>query len=118
MFDGLGFKVTLTPGSRDGGKDVILECEFAGKQATYYVEIMHWRSSARVGADAVEKLLKVIVREEKAGSFFLSTASPKCVRAVDDDRPTKAAIWRSGQDRHALPHQCEGKGRDLVPRGI
>ncbi|WP_234836774.1 restriction endonuclease [Sinorhizobium meliloti] len=32
MFDGLGFKVTLTPGSRDGGKDVILECEFAGSR--------------------------------------------------------------------------------------
>ncbi len=65
--------MTLTPGSRDGGKDVILECEFVGKQVTNYVEIMHWRSSARVGTDAAEKLLKVIVREEKAGSLFLST---------------------------------------------
>lgn len=73
IFDGLGFKVTLTPGSKDGGKDVILECEVAGMQATYYVEIKHWRSSTRVGADAVEKLLKVIVREKKAGGLFLST---------------------------------------------
>lgn len=73
VFDGLGFKVTLTPGSKDGGKDVVLECEVAGNIATYYVEIKHWRSSTRVGADAVEKLLKVIVRENKAGGLFLST---------------------------------------------
>ncbi|WP_063694709.1 restriction endonuclease [Bradyrhizobium stylosanthis] len=73
VFDGLGFRVTLTPGSKDGGKDVILECEVAGKQATYYVEIKHWRSSTKVGADAVAKLLKVIVTEKKAGGLFLST---------------------------------------------
>lgn len=73
VFDGLGFRVTLTAGSKDGGKDVILECEIAGKQATYYVEIKHWRSSTRVGADAVVKLLKVIVTEKKAGGLFLST---------------------------------------------
>ncbi|TAX46683.1 restriction endonuclease (plasmid) [Rhizobium leguminosarum] len=70
VFDGLGFRVTLTAGSKDGGKD---ECEVAGKQATYYVEIKHWRSSTRVGADAVMKLLKVIVTEKKAGGLFLST---------------------------------------------
>jgi restriction system protein len=73
VFDGLGFRVTLTPGSKDGGKDVILECEVAGKRAIYYVEIKHWRSSTRVGADAVMKLLKVIVKEKKAGGLFLST---------------------------------------------
>jgi restriction system protein len=65
--------VTLTPGSKDGGKDVILECEVAAKQATSYVEIKNWRSSIRVGADAVEKLLKVIDREKEAGGLFFST---------------------------------------------
>ncbi len=73
VFDGLGFRVTLTPGSKDGGKDVVLECEVAGKRAVYYVEIKHWRSATRVGADAVEKLLKVVVREKKDGGLFLST---------------------------------------------
>jgi hypothetical protein len=73
VFDGLGFRVTLTPGSKDGGKDVVLECEVAGNRAVYYVEIKHWRSATRVGADAVEKLLKVVVREKKDGGLFLST---------------------------------------------
>lgn len=73
VFDGLGFRVTLTPGSKDGGKDIVLECEVAGKLAVYFVEIKHWRSATRVGADAVEKLLKVVVREKKDGGLFLST---------------------------------------------
>lgn len=73
VFDGLGFKVELTPGTKDGGKDVVVQCEVAGTLSTYYVEIKHWRSSTRVGPGAVEKLLKVIVREKKAGGLFLST---------------------------------------------
>ncbi|MDY7232995.1 restriction endonuclease [Hyalangium rubrum] len=73
VFDGLGFGVTLTPGSKDGGKDIILTCLVQGKRAEYYVEIKHWRSSTRVGRAAVEKLLKVIVEEKKEGGLFLST---------------------------------------------
>ncbi len=73
VFDGLGFRVTLTPSSKDGGKDVILECIVEGKHSEYYVEIKHWRSSTRVGAASVEKLLKVVVQEKKAGALFLST---------------------------------------------
>ncbi|WP_240545258.1 restriction endonuclease [Sinorhizobium fredii] len=73
VFEGLGFAVTLTPGSKDGGKDVILTCTVRGKLAEYYVEIKHWRSSTKVGSAAVEKLLKIIVEEKKDGGLFLST---------------------------------------------
>jgi restriction system protein len=73
IFEGLGFQTTLTEGSKDGGKDVILTCTVKGKAATYYVEVKHWRSSTRVGASAVEKLLEVVVREKKDGGLFLST---------------------------------------------
>jgi len=73
VFDGMGFAVTLTPGSKDGGKDVVLGCMVKGARAEYYVEIKHWRSSTKVGSGAVEKLLKVIVNEKKEGGLFLST---------------------------------------------
>jgi restriction system protein len=73
VFSGLGFGVTLTPVSKDGGKDVILTCSVRGKRAEYYVEVKHWRSSTRVGQSAVEKLLKVVVEEHKDGGLFLST---------------------------------------------
>jgi restriction system protein len=73
VFSGLGFGVTLTPGSKDGGKDVILTCFVRGRRAEYYVEIKHWRSSTRVGRASVEQLLKVVVEEQKDGGLFLST---------------------------------------------
>jgi restriction system protein len=73
VFSGLGFGVTLTPGSKDGGKDVILTCLVRGRRAEYYVEIKHWRSSTRVGQAAVEQLLKVVVEEQIDGGLFLST---------------------------------------------
>lgn len=73
VFSGLGFNAELTPGSKDGGKDVILTCTVNGTQAQYYVEVKHWRSATRVGAAAVEQFLKVIIREQTAGGLFLST---------------------------------------------
>ena len=73
VFSGLGFEAELTPGSKDGGKDVILACTVNGAQARYYVEVKHWRSATRVGASAVEQLLRVIVRERAEGGLFLST---------------------------------------------
>jgi restriction system protein len=73
VFEGLSFNVELTPPSKDGGKDIVLRCTVAGKRAEYYVEIKHWRSATKVGASAVQKLLKVIVSEKKDGGLFLST---------------------------------------------
>ncbi len=35
LFEGIGFKTTLTPSSKDGGKDVILECTIDDTQKSY-----------------------------------------------------------------------------------
>ena len=72
-FDGLGFIVTLTPSSKDGGKDIILECRVQGQQQEYIVELKHWRSRSRVGGRYVHDFLNVIVRENRNGGLFLST---------------------------------------------
>jgi restriction system protein len=73
VFDGLGFSVELTPGSKDGGKDIILECVVTGERHTYIVEIKHWRSGSRVGQPFIQDFLNVIVRERRQGGLFLST---------------------------------------------
>lgn len=73
VFAGLGFKVELTPGSKDQGKDIILECLVKGKRCEYIVEVKHWRSGARVGKTSVREFLHVIVREGREGGLFLST---------------------------------------------
>lgn len=73
IFEGLGFSVTLTPPAKDGGKDVILTFNIAGKTVTYYVEVKHWRSATKVGAGAVSQFLRVVARDKVAGGLFLST---------------------------------------------
>lgn len=73
IFDGLGFKVTLTPPSKDGGKDVILEFTVFGNKVRYYVEVKHWRSATKVGSGAVSDFIEVVARDQVAGGLFLST---------------------------------------------
>jgi restriction endonuclease Mrr len=63
----------LTPSSKDGGKDIILECRVQGQQQEYIVELKHWRSRSRVGGGYVHDFLNVIVRENRKGGLFLST---------------------------------------------
>lgn len=73
VFEGIGFDTTLTPPSKDGGKDVIISCRAKGHASTYYVEIKHWRSATKVGSVAVQDLLSVVVSENVTGGLFLST---------------------------------------------
>jgi restriction system protein len=73
VFDGLGFKVTLTPPAKDGGKDIILSCHIHGKNTEYYVEIKHWRSRKKVGPTVIRDFLNVVVREKREGGLFLTT---------------------------------------------
>ena len=73
VFDGLGFLTTLTPPSKDGGKDVVLECTVKGQRAEYLVEIKHWRAGNRVGGGALRSFLNVIAKELRQGGLFLST---------------------------------------------
>lgn len=73
VFHGIGFKVELTPPSKDGGKDIILECRISGKRHTYIVEVKHWRSDSKVGNAAIKDFLDVIVKEQRDAGLFLST---------------------------------------------
>jgi len=73
VFSGLGFDAILTPSSKDGGKDVILECTERGTKRSYIVEIKHWRSGQRVGEGKIREFLQVITREKRDGGLFLST---------------------------------------------
>lgn len=73
VFDELGFAVTLTPGSKDGGKDIVLQCTVSGASSKYLVEIKHWRSRKRVGSGATHDFLNVVMREHGQGGLFLAT---------------------------------------------
>lgn len=73
VFSGIGFEVKLTPPSKDGGKDIILQCVVSGRMHSYIVEIKHWRSSTRVGGSALKDFIGVVVKEKRDAGIFLST---------------------------------------------
>ncbi|PSV49865.1 restriction endonuclease [Photobacterium indicum] len=72
-FEELGFSSEVTPGSKDGGKDVILKCKVNNEEHTYYVELKHWRSGQKVGGVALKEFLQVVINEEVNGGLFLSS---------------------------------------------
>lgn len=74
IFEGLGFAVTLTEASKDGGKDLILACEIGGRPASFVVEIKHWNSGKRVGGGMLQRFLRVVLSERRSGGLFLSTS--------------------------------------------
>jgi len=73
LFNEIGFEATLTPSSKDGGKDIILECEIDGIAKSFVVEIKHWRSKQKVGKKAVKEFTKVIINENRNKGLYLST---------------------------------------------
>lgn len=73
IFEGLGFEVTLTPSSKDGGKDIILECKINAISKTFIVEIKHWRSQQKVGKVAIKEFSRIIINEKREKGLFLST---------------------------------------------
>ncbi|WP_052248557.1 restriction endonuclease [Chryseobacterium taiwanense] len=73
LFEGLAFDVILTPPSKDGGKDIILEIIKKGIPHKYIVEIKHWKSKQMVGQKSVKEFLKVICNEKRESGLFLST---------------------------------------------
>lgn len=97
VFSGLGFDVTLTPGSKDGGKDIILKCLIASKSHTYYVEIKHWRSGQRVGSGALRDFLNIIVNEKVDGGLYLSTYG-YCSNAIESLTEIQRETLRFGSE--------------------
>lgn len=73
LFEGIGFKTTLTPSSKDGGKDIILECTINDIQKSYIIEIKHWRSGQKVGKAAVSEFTNIIINEKREKGLYLST---------------------------------------------
>lgn len=73
IFEGLAFNVNLTPPSKDGGKDIILEMKKKNSSLSFIVEIKHWKSGQKVGQEYVKEFLKVICNEKREKGLFLST---------------------------------------------
>jgi cold shock CspA family protein len=73
-FAGLGFDSELTPGSKDGGKDVVVRFKDHEKEKIYSIEIKHWRSGRQPGKKHIENFIDVIARENHDGGLFISSS--------------------------------------------
>ena len=73
VFEGLGFRVELTAPSKDGGKDIILECSISGANQSYLVEVKHWRSKQKVDQSYVSHFVDVVANERRHGGLYLAT---------------------------------------------
>lgn len=74
VMEGLGFQTTLTPPSKDGGKDLILAFNAVGRDESFIIELKHWRSGKRVDGGSVSDFMRVVVAENRSGGLFLSTS--------------------------------------------
>jgi restriction endonuclease Mrr len=72
--DAIGFTVVLTPGSKDGGKDVVANCIVSNTEQTYYIEIKHWRKGNRPGPNHVSDFVELNARDRTDGGLFLSSS--------------------------------------------
>lgn len=72
-FEGIGFSVTLTPSSKDGGKDIIIQHEMEGNIKSYIVEVKHWRCGNKVGSNLVDSFFSIVVKEKHEAGIFIAT---------------------------------------------
>lgn len=100
-FEGLGFDSTLTPGSKDGGKDIVLTCRLSRETKTYYVEVKHWRSGQRVGTGPIKDFLSLLVNEEIDGGLFLSS-SGYCSEAIESLTEIERRRLRFGSEEKVV----------------
>ena len=96
VFSALGYSVQLTPGAKDGGKDIVLGFVVSGKSHSYYVEVKHW-SGKKVGGRIVKQFLSVVARDQQDGGILLATSgfSSTAIEAVTEFE----ADFRFGNDK-------------------
>lgn len=105
VLEGLGFDVTVTDLSNDGGKDVVAECVINGERLTYYIEIKHWRSGKRVGSGCVSSFIEVNLRDNTQGGLFLASRgfAPSVVSQLSEITANRI---RLGTDMKII-HLCQ-----------
>ncbi len=72
LFEGLGYKTFLTPSSKDGGKDLILEDPITSE--AIYVEIKNWYNR-EVTKQVKQRMIEVLVRDKVDRGIIIGTQS-------------------------------------------
>ncbi|KAB7635299.1 restriction endonuclease [Bacillus sp. B3-WWTP-C-10-D-3] len=70
VFQNLGYKANVTPGSNDGGKDIILR---KGREMKF-VEVKR-HTQGTIGRPAIQKLHSAIVDADAVGGYFVTLSN-------------------------------------------
>ncbi|SPT88164.1 Mrr restriction protein-related [Bacillus cereus] len=70
VFQNLGYKAKVTPGSNDGGKDIVLR---KGRE-TKFVEVKR-HTQGTIGRPAIQKLHSAIVDADAVGGYFVTLSN-------------------------------------------
>ena len=97
--DGLGFDVTLTPASKDGGKDIIASTRLVGRDVVFFVELKHWRSGKMVGAQQVFDFVELNLFSQTDGGLFLSTSGFNGGVYSQLGELTRDRVWLAGKEK-------------------
>jgi restriction system protein len=101
-YDVEGFKVTLTPRSGDGGRDVIAERPGVGS-VRFLDQVKAYRPGHLVTAEEVRAMLGVLYRDHNASKALVTTTSDFAPRLREDD-----------SIKPFLPNRLELKPRDVL----
>lgn len=74
IYNKLGYRVKLTPPTRDGGKDIILTDNRIFGDFIYYVECKHYKESNHVGLGIVQRLHGVVNGDRVNGGILATTS--------------------------------------------
>jgi HJR/Mrr/RecB family endonuclease len=74
LLDDMGYKVTLTPATRDGGKDILASLETPAGEMLCLVEAKKYRADRRIGVSMVRTLYGTLA-DYQANSAMLVTTS-------------------------------------------
>ena len=74
ILERLGYAVTLTPASRDGGWDLYAERLTDLGRLEYLVECKRWSPSRPVGIDVVQRLYGVVSGSKATGGVVVTTS--------------------------------------------
>ncbi|MFD3217801.1 restriction endonuclease [Bacillus sp. BR_7a] len=91
VFQNLGYKANVTPGSNDGGKDIILR---KGREMKF-VEVKR-HTQGTIGRPAIQKLHSAIIDADAIGGYFVTLsnfnknarqyAANKNIELIDGDK--------------------------------
>ena len=71
-----GFDVELTPESRDGGKDIIVDAKDSlGTKSRYYIECKKYKEGRTVGIDIVRQLFGVVSADKVSKGIIVTTST-------------------------------------------